>query len=151
MTRAPVFQLLPATALRAHEEVDDADVARLAEEIRGLGVVREPIWVSTDGVILNGHHRVAALRKLGVDRIPVWRVDYSDPAMELSRWGDGPAIEKAEVLRRAREGPLFPPKTSRHTWHGPPPAPRPTPLDELQIDGGRPSDRRSREPPEGSR
>ncbi|MCI4348336.1 MAG: ParB N-terminal domain-containing protein [Thermoplasmata archaeon] len=136
MTRPPEFQLVPVASLVPHEEVDETDVTRLAREIRARGLVREPIWVTAaERVILNGHHRYAALRSLGVRRVPTWLVDYSDPAMVLGRWGRGPPLEKAEVIRRARSGELFPPKTSRHVWRGPTPEPHPTTLAELQADG----------------
>jgi L-serine kinase (ADP) len=151
----PEFRLLPAVSLHPHEQVDEADVDGLVLEIRRLGMVREPIWVARGGdVILNGHHRYAALQKLGVRRVPAWVIDYSDPAMELLRWNPGPALEKSEVVRRAREGSLFPPKTTRHVWHGPHPAPHPTTLAELQADGpesGSLSVRPERARPDGSR
>ena len=135
MSHAPAFRLVPISSLRPHEQIDPGDVRRLAAEIRTLGIVREPIWVTEgDGVILNGHHRYAALRAIGVRRVPAWVVDYSDPAMELGRWDSGPPLRKEDVLGRARAGELFPPKTSRHVWHGPAPSPHPTPLIELQAD-----------------
>lgn len=135
MSRAPEFRLVPVASLRPHEQIDPADVEHLTEELRARGVLQEPIWVSLkEGVILNGHHRYAALQKLGAHRIPAWVVDYSDPAMELHRWGPGPSLDKAEVIRRGELGTLFPPKTSRHIWRGPAPAPHPTTLAELQAD-----------------
>ncbi len=135
MSRIPEFRLVPVESLFPHEEVDEADVDLLVHQIRAQGIVREPIWVTeADGVILNGHHRYAALRKLDVRRVPAWAVDYPDPAMEVGRWNAGPPFDKAEVVRRAREGPLFPPKTTRHVWRGPAPAPHPTTLAELQAD-----------------
>lgn len=155
MSAAPKFRLLPVASLHPHERVDEADVEHLVSEIRSLGLVREPIWVARgDDVILNGHHRYAALRKLGVRWVPAWVIEYTDPAMELLRWSPGPPLEKAEVVRRARVGSLFPPKTSRHVWHGPPPAPHPTTLAELQAEGpesGSLSVRRERVRPDGSR
>jgi L-serine kinase (ADP) len=155
VSAAPEFRLLPVASLHPHEQVDEVDVDRLVREIRRLGVVREPIWVARgDDVILNGHHRYAALRKLGVHRVPAWVIEYSDAAMELHRWSPGPPLEKSEVVRRAREGSLFPPKTSRHVWHGPRPAPHPTTLAELQADGpesGSLSVRPERARPGGSR
>ena len=136
MTQAPEYALVPLASLLPHESVDAADVAGLVREIRGRGFVREPIWVArTERVILNGHHRFAALQVLGVRRVPAWLVEYSDPAMALARWGNGPPLQKAEVIRRARAGDLYPPKTSRHQWRGPDPAPHPTPLAELQTEG----------------
>lgn len=136
MSRAPEFRLVLVSSLLPHEQIDPDDVTHLARELRERGVVREPIWVSAaEGVILNGHHRYAALQILGVRRIPAWVIDYSDPAMELNRWSPGPPLEKADVIRSARSGSLFPPKTSRHVWHGPAPEPHPTTLGELQADG----------------
>ncbi|MCI4353643.1 MAG: ParB N-terminal domain-containing protein [Thermoplasmata archaeon] len=155
MTRPPEFRLVPVTSLLPHEQVDEADVGRLAREIRTRGLVREPIWVTrAEGVILNGHHRYAALRTLGVRRVPAWVVDYSNPAMALGRWGKGPPLEKDDVIRRARAGALFPPKTSRHVWRGPVPEPHPTTLAELQADGPEGDsgpDRREGVRPDGSR
>ncbi len=155
MSTAPAFRLVPVASLHPHEQFDEGDVERLVKEIRSQGLVREPIWIAgAEGVILNGHHRYEALRRLGVRRVPAWVVDYSNSAMELNRWNPGPSLEKAEVLRRAREGVLFPPKTSRHVWRGPMPAPHPTTLAELQADGpvsGSPSVRRERARPGGSR
>ncbi|MGA7862029.1 MAG: ParB N-terminal domain-containing protein, partial [Thermoplasmata archaeon] len=104
MSRIPEFRLVPVESLFPHEEVDEADVDLLVHQIRAQGIVREPIWVTeADGVILNGHHRYAALRKLDVRRVPAWAVDYPDPAMEVGRWNAGPPFDKAEVVRRARE------------------------------------------------
>lgn len=136
MTPAPEFRLVPISGLLPHEQVEEPDVARLTAELRRQGSLREPIWVSAaEGVILNGHHRHAALLRLSARRIPAWAIDYADPAMELARWSPGPPLEKAEIVRRARAGQLFPPKTSRHIWHGPPLPPRVTRVAELQLDG----------------
>lgn len=155
MSRSPEFRLVPVASLHPHEQIEEADVERLVKEIRSQGLVREPIWIAEpEGVILNGHHRYEALRRLGVRRVPAWAVDYSDTAMELNRWSPGPPLDKAEVVRRAQEGSLFPPKTSRHLWHGTMPAPHPTTLAELQADGpesGSRSVRRDRVRPDGSR
>ena len=95
-----------------------------------------PIWVArgTD-VILNGHHRTAALRALGALRVPAWVIDYESDLVRIDRWTPGPPISKAEVVRRAREGALFPPQTTRHTLARDLPW-RSTPLAEL-LDGER--------------
>ncbi len=128
---AVVFALLPLADLRAHERVDARKVRALARELERTGVFEDPIWVARDtGVILNGHHRVAALRRLGAERIPAWVVDYDADIVRLGRWTPGPAISKEEVVRRGRAGEPFPPRTTRHTFAVELP-PRPTPLAEL--------------------
>lgn len=135
MSASPSFELVPARTLLPHEQIDEADVERLAADLRRRGMLEEPIWVAAgEHVILNGHHRFAALQRLGARWVPAWIIDYADPEMELARWGAGPPLTKQEVIRRARAGQLFPPKTSRHIWHGPMPTPRPTTLAELQSE-----------------
>jgi L-serine kinase (ADP) len=151
VSQPPEFRLVAAKSLRPHEQIEEADAEHLATHIWELGIVQEPIWVSREeGVILNGHHRYAALRKLGVPTVPAWIVDYHDPAMELSRWGPGPLPTKDEVIARGRTGELYPPKTTRHIWRGPAPTPHPTTLAELQADapdnGSRPVPREPARP-----
>ena len=132
------FALLPIGALRIHEEITGDDLRVLVAQIERDGRVEEPILVAErENVILNGHHRFAALQKLGARRVPAWVVDYDAPEIVVDRWGPGPPISKQEVIERARSGHPFPPKTTRHRvgLHLPH---RPTPLVELR-----------REPPPG--
>lgn len=109
------FALLPIAELLAHEEIEDEDLPKLVEEIRSRGALQYPIWVAAGShVILNGHHRVAALKLLGAVRAPAWVIDYHGPGVHVDRWAPGPPISKEEIERRAREGRLFPPKTTKH-------------------------------------
>jgi L-serine kinase (ADP) len=131
---AVVFALMPIDELKPHERVVAAKVRALAAELRRTGVFEDPIWVARgSGVILNGHHRTAALRRLGARRVPAWVIDYDAGLVQLGRWKDGPPIAKDEVVRRGTNGELFPPRTTRHRLAVPLPA-RATPLAEL-IDG----------------
>jgi predicted TIM-barrel fold metal-dependent hydrolase len=126
-----VFALVPLSGLREHEEVVEAKVRALARELRRRRVFVDPIWVARgSNIILNGHHRAAAARRLGAERIPAWIVDYDSDLVLLARWTPGPPISKAEVVRRAAEGRRFPPRTTRHSLAVPVPA-RPTPISEL--------------------
>jgi L-serine kinase (ADP) len=136
VTATVEFVLLPIERLRPHEQVDPVKVRRLADELTREGVFEEPILVSRgDHVILNGHHRVAALRLLGASRVPAWQVDYASDAIDLDRWTPGPPISKDEVVRRAAEGRLFPIRTTRHRWKVDP-GHRPTPLALLGLPNG---------------
>lgn len=112
----PLFALVPLAELHAHEAIDERDLPSLVREIRSTGVLRHPIWVAVGShVILNGHHRAAALRQLGAVRAPVWLFDYHGPSIHVDRWTPGPTISKEEVEQRGLEGRLFPPKTTKHT------------------------------------
>jgi L-serine kinase (ADP) len=136
VSERPVFRLVPISELKEHEEVDPRKVDELVEDIRRSQSVGDPVWVALgSGVILNGHHRVAALRRLGAKRVPAWMVDYHSPEVRLDRWSAGPPIAKAEVEGRALRGELFPPKTTRHRVDPPLPSRR-TPLADLLGPGG---------------
>jgi hypothetical protein len=131
MSETVRFRLVDPERLLVHERVVPEKVDELVAEIRAKGAVDEPIWVAEGHeVILNGHHRFAALRALGARRVPVWLFDYEDDGVRLDRWDGGPPLEKREVLERARRREPFPPKTTRHTLARPPLA-RTTPLSRL--------------------
>jgi L-serine kinase (ADP) len=131
MSRRPTFRLVPIERLRPHEQVDPKRVRELWHRILRRGRFRNPIWVARGSwVILNGHHRVEALRKLGARRVPVWLFDYASDAITLGRWSPGPPISKSEVTRRAIAGRRFPIKTTRHRLAFKLPK-RPTPLSKL--------------------
>lgn len=131
MTVPAEFTLLPITELKAHERIDEATIHDLVSLLRRTQVLADPIWVARgSSVILNGHHRVEALRRIGAERVPAWVIDYDSDLIHLERWHPGPPIAKGEVVRRANEGRLFPAKTTRHRLLVDLPA-RPTPLSEL--------------------
>jgi L-serine kinase (ADP) len=131
MTEAPEFALVPIEKLRPHEEIDEENVAELVEELRRTGVFADPIWVDHRSlVILNGHHRVEAARRIGARRIPVWLLEYDTDLVSLEPWRPGLPITKSEVVRRGLAGHRFPPKTTRHRLRVDLPA-HPTPLSEL--------------------
>jgi L-serine kinase (ADP) len=133
VTHAPAFELVPIERLKVHEEIQPEHVARLVADLRRDGVVSEPIWVARGSyVVLNGHHRLAALRALGARRVPAWVMEYESEAIALDRWGPGPALTKREVEERAASGAPFPPKTTKHIVAHPLPD-RPTTLAELGV------------------
>ena len=131
MTGGVQFALLPLSGLKAHERIDEANLLDLIAHLKRSQTLSDPIWVARGtSVILNGHHRVEALRRLGAGRVPAWLLDYDSELIHLERWHPGPPIAKSEVVRRAEEGRPFPPKTTRHRLLFDLPA-RPTPLSEL--------------------
>jgi hypothetical protein len=118
MNGGPAFELVDPRRLRIHEQVDPGLIEFLERAIESEGILWDPIWVARANgfdVVLNGHHRFRALKRLGARRIPAFVFDYSDPIVKLDRWGEGPPVTKEEVLRRAKRRQPFPPKTTRHT------------------------------------
>lgn len=101
--------------LRQHEEISLEHFTDLLGEIKKNKYI-EPILVeSRSRVILDGHHRYNVIKSLGFSSIPAYKVSYSE--VELKSWRPDIKVTKKEVIRRGKEGDLFPPKTSRHI-HG---------------------------------
>lgn len=140
MSPLPTLEWWPLDRLLIHEEIDGGHVDHLASEIRRLGRFHEPIWVARgSGVILNGHHRFAALKRLDARWVPAWTFDYlDDRSITVGRWGSSEPIEKSEVIRRALARAPFPPKTTRHRLQVTLPA-HSVPLSDL-LGPGRPKD-----------
>jgi len=67
-------------------------------------------------VILDGHHRVLALQRLGCGLIPAYLVDYSDPGIVVWPRRREIPVSKESVIASGLCGRLYPPKTSRHEW-----------------------------------
>jgi DNA modification methylase len=75
----PVSALLPyARNSRTHS---DAQVAEVAASIREFGWTN-PILVDAEGVVIAGHARLLAARKLGMDRVPVIVLSHLSPAQQ---------------------------------------------------------------------
>lgn len=109
-----LVMILPIELLRPHEQTSRRLVDRLAEEIRRDGFLRKAILVDKETLtILDGHHRIEALRKLGCKRVPCLLIDYLSPRI-LVEGGGGKKIPKEHVIEVGIMGRPMPPKTTRH-------------------------------------
>ena len=125
-----VAALAPLRALRPHEMHDTHHALEIMEAILTAGAVLNPILVdSGSGVVLDGHHRLAALRALGARYAPVLLVDYMRGPVVVSSWRRM-RVTKSMVVEAGLTGRLLPPKTSRHILLVEPRT-RPTPLSML--------------------
>jgi hypothetical protein len=114
--------LVDITLLREHESVDLSYLGKLKEEITKDGFLRKAISVDVNSmVVLDGHHRLNALRELGCDKIPVILVDYKSPDIVVKKWKveDDVALEdiivtKEYIINTALSGKRLPVKTSKH-------------------------------------
>jgi len=75
-------------SLRPHEEVIEERARHVRASIARSGVLRRPLLVDEKtGVIIDGTHRHAALRSMGVPTAPVIYLDYlSEDEVKVSRW-----------------------------------------------------------------
>lgn len=73
--------------LHIHEEIIPDALSRLVESIKSDKLIKHPVIVDEASlVVLDGMHRVAAMKQLGYKRIPVCLVDYENPAISLNAW-----------------------------------------------------------------
>lgn len=113
------FQIVEIGKLKIHEEIKDDYLKELAAIIERDGCIKVPVIVDeTHCVILDGHHRIEALRLLGCKKAPVYLVDYSESDIIVDVWPGAIVSEvtKEEVIKRGLNGNLFPPKTTKHVF-----------------------------------
>ena len=73
--------------LHHHEELVPGFLSQLAQEIERDGYLKHPVIVDERTlVVLDGTHRVEALKTLGCKRVVVCLIDYEDPRVSLGCW-----------------------------------------------------------------
>ncbi|MEM1537769.1 MAG: ParB N-terminal domain-containing protein [Candidatus Nezhaarchaeales archaeon] len=79
--------LKPIEELKLHEETIEALLEKLKREIEVDHVLKHPVIVDRNTlIVLDGMHRVEALRVLGYGYVPVCLVNYESPAITLGSW-----------------------------------------------------------------
>jgi len=101
--------------LREHEEIRPGYLEELKNEILSDGILKMPIAVDKKNyIILDGHHRLHALKKIGCKRIPVILFDYQSPEIEVLPQREGETVTKEMIIQTALADKRMPPKTSKH-------------------------------------
>ncbi len=101
--------------LKEHEEIRPAYLEELKNEILSDGILKMPIAVDKKTyIILDGHHRLHALKKIGCQRIPVILFDYQSPEIKVLPHREGEIVTKEMIIQTALAGRKMPPKTSKH-------------------------------------
>jgi hypothetical protein len=101
--------------LKEHEEIRPDYLEALKNEILCDGILKMPICVDKKTcIILDGHHRLGALKRLGCKKIPAVLVDYQSPEIKVIPWREGEMITKEKVVDTALSGGRMPSKTSKH-------------------------------------
>ena len=81
------LKIVDINSLFLHEETIPEVLEKLAVEIRMDEALRHPVIVDEESlVVLDGMHRVAALKMLNCRRIPVCLVDYKNPSITVGAW-----------------------------------------------------------------
>lgn len=85
------ISIVPLTRCVAHEGVVTRWVDKLAANLLDEGVMKNPIIVTAPRrggrrIVIDGMHRFAALRQLGIPHVVVFEVDYESPTIQLAGW-----------------------------------------------------------------
>lgn len=111
----PQPALVDIDKLKEHEGINPAALDRLKEEIASDGILKFAIAVDKNTLtVIDGHHRIHALKLLGCKKIPVVFIDYGSPDVVVGSWREGGNVTKEDVVRAALSGEKMPPKTTRH-------------------------------------
>ena len=109
---------IPLIELRAHEKTSKKRLLEVIADIKRCGVLNNPIIVSRQGkVVLDGHHRLAALKYLGAKTAPVMMVDYfsNQISIGLRRPELRASLIKTAIISFALQGKVLPHKTTKHS------------------------------------
>jgi hypothetical protein len=92
----------PVASLLPHEQIIPSHVNTIQKELKEDGVQRDPIMIDgSDGVVLDGMHRLAAFEKMGIRNAICCAVDYDSESVSLGRWARAYATRGGEGLEGA--------------------------------------------------
>jgi hypothetical protein len=101
--------------LKEHEEIRPDYLEALKNEILADGILKMPICIDEKTcIILDGHHRLQALKRLGCKKIPCVLVDYQSEDISVIPWREGETITKETIIDMALSGRKMSSKTSKH-------------------------------------
>lgn len=87
----PRLRIVPISSVLFHEEIEPARLRRVAARLEEDGILRHPAIVAGSPrgrklLLVDGAHRISALRELGLKYALVQITRYDDPLIELQRW-----------------------------------------------------------------
>ena len=114
-SKAEEIVLFEIEELKEHEEIRPDYLEALKDEILSDGILKMPICIDKSTcIILDGHHRLHALKRLGCKKIPCVLVDYQSSEIKVTPWREGETITKEKIIDTALSGGRMPSKTSKH-------------------------------------
>ncbi len=103
--------------LKSHEMVCLKRLKQVKDDLLIKGYIKNPVVIDRkNNIILDGHHRVAALKQLGANKIPAYLVDYQNKniGVTLRRKEFYFKDIKQAVIDYCLQGKIFPSKTTKH-------------------------------------
>jgi L-serine kinase (ADP) len=111
----PTLARVDPAKLKQHEEVEPPRLRRVVHAMRKAGMLRKALAADEKTlVLLDGTHRLEALRKLGCTSVPVALFDYMSDEIVVKPGARKVAYSKDAVLEAGISGKVLPPKSTRH-------------------------------------
>ncbi|HYY91484.1 MAG TPA: ParB N-terminal domain-containing protein, partial [Candidatus Dormibacteraeota bacterium] len=87
-SKIPIFlALMKVEELKPHEETVLDDLNGMVRTLQRDPFLRHPIIAdSASGAVLDGTHRLAAMKQLNCVTIPTALIDYQNPLVKVDRW-----------------------------------------------------------------
>jgi hypothetical protein len=87
-TKSSVLKLevVPVASLLLHEKILPRMADSLILEFKNWVNLQNPIIIGENYIVLDGHHRAYAFKKLNFKYIPVCKIDYDHKATQLRYW-----------------------------------------------------------------
>lgn len=107
-------EFLDINLLLPHEEVITERMNNLVSYLNSLKpyiIIPSILICSKTNMIIDGHHRFYALKKLGFLKIPVTKINYNSDSIKTHIENN---ILKSVLLNAALSGNILPPKSSFH-------------------------------------
>jgi hypothetical protein len=112
------IHFVPVKQIRPNECHYSNHAMALADVIMHEQLWRIPIALErTSHAVMDGHHRLRAAQQLKLKYVPCLLLDYDYVKVHATR--DSYLVNPEEIIRRARTGELYPPKTTRHLFPSP--------------------------------
>lgn len=109
------IKLITIARLKPHEEIIPENLEKIKNEIHKNGYLINPVIVDQKNlVILDGHHRVRALKLLGYRKVPAYLIDYYAEEIKVFPRRPEIFISKEIIIAKALAGEVFPCKTTKH-------------------------------------
>ncbi|TKC89720.1 hypothetical protein FAZ69_12455 [Trinickia terrae] len=107
--------LIATSRILPNEEHEETRVLEVLKSIERSGRWTAPIVLERASLaVMDGHHRLAAARRLSLPRVPCLLLDYAQVGVVARR--PGYRVDGEQIVARSREGMLYPPKTTRHIF-----------------------------------
>jgi hypothetical protein len=116
--KAMSLKLTRIALLLPHEETNKKRFQKLLKKIKKNKFIT-PIAVDVNSfTILDGHHRVEVMKKLGYKNIPAYLVNYKQKTIKVLPRRKNYEVNKKIIISRATKGNLYPPRTTKHIIKG---------------------------------